>query len=64
MSKVKIVLDKKGLTELRQQPEMLELVKKTANEQWGDREHHHIRSFIGYDRAKALLYINTERYPS
>lgn len=63
MSKVVVKVDKQGLKELRQSDEVLQLVEKTARAEWGGHTHHHITTFVGYDRAKAILRLNTTRYP-
>jgi len=61
MSKVEIVLDTKEIGKLLRSKEMLEEMttiakkKATANT--------HIKSFVGFDRAKAIIYPNTKENP-
>lgn len=61
MSKVEIKLDKKGMTEFLQSSEIAEEIKRVA-EQQADSDHH-LRSFIGFDRAKTIIYPNTRKHP-
>lgn len=61
--KVRFKLNTQGLKELRQSKEMQQLVESTAQEKWGSHTNHHIQSFVGFDRAKAILRVNTRRYP-
>lgn len=58
---VKFELDKKAVGRLLKSQEVLDLVKGEA-EKHSDSESH-IKSFIGFDRAHAMVYPDTERNP-
>lgn len=61
MSKVEFKLDKTAFrTEVLQSPEMLKAVEAAARGKAGSNTH--IKPFIGFDRAKAIIYPNTKRY--
>jgi len=61
MSNTKFVLDKKAVkTEILQADWMLNHIESEANKKAGSDEH--IKSFIGFDRAKAIIYPNTKEY--
>ena len=60
-NKVTVKLDMAGLKAFRQSSEMLKLMEETAQARTGP--HHHVKSFVGFDRAKAIIYPNTKRYP-
>lgn len=63
MSEIKFVLDTKAFRELvLQSPEMLSLTESEASKRAGSDEH--LKSFIGFDRAKTIIYPNTKEYPS
>lgn len=62
MADVKIKLDHNGLKELLQSKPMLELTEKEAQAMLAGHAHHHAKSFIGFDRAKTIIYPNTNRY--
>ena len=63
MSKVKFVLDTAAFrTQVLQSGEMLELTKSYAEKQAGDNTH--LKPFIGFDRAKTIIYPNTKENPS
>lgn len=64
MSKIVFKVSKSGLRELRQSKEVQDVVNAKAEEILSSHPHHHIKSFVGFDRAKAILYLNTKRYPS
>lgn len=62
MSKVKFELDTAGVRKnILQADYMFEYVKKTANSKSGSDQH--IKPFIGFDRAKAIIYPNTKEHP-
>lgn len=56
-------LDTKAFrTEVLQAPWMLEYVTKVAKER--ARTDAHVKPFIGFDRAHAIVYPNTRKHPS
>ena len=60
MNKFKI--DTKGVrTEILQADFMKDYVEKEA-QKMADSDSH-VKTFIGYDRAKAIIYPNTKEYP-
>lgn len=63
MANVKIKLDKQGIIEMLQSDDIMSEVEKYAQKECASHPHHHVRSFVGFDRAKAILYLNTKRYP-
>ena len=63
MSEVRFELDKAGFRKaVLQSQEMLSLV--TSKAQARSDSKHHIKPFIGSDRAKAIIYPNTKENPS
>jgi len=61
MSKVEFKLDKTAFrTEVLQSPGMLKAVESAARTKAGNDSH--IKPFIGFDRAKAIIYPNTPRH--
>ena len=63
MSKVEIKLDKAGVRKcILQSPAMLSYVTGVANSKCGSDQH--VKPFIGFDRAKAIIYPNTKEHPS
>lgn len=62
MSKIKFVYDKSGLIAFRQSNEIKALVKAKAEEM--ATKDQHILTFIGFDRAKSIIYPNTRKHPS
>lgn len=54
-------LDKKGVGNLLRSDEMLDLVRRTA-EQYVDADRH-VKAFKGFDRARAIVYPNTKENP-
>lgn len=62
MSNVKFELDTKGVQkEILQADWMEKYIKSEAEKQSGSDRH--IKSFIGFDRAKAISYANTKEHP-
>ena len=62
-NKVKFVLDKAAFRQLvLQSPEMLAMTQNEALK-IADADTH-IKSFVGFDRAKTVIYPNTKEYPS
>lgn len=62
MSKVRFELDTAGVRKsILQAGYMYDYVKKTADSKCGSDQH--IRPFIGFDRAKAIIYPNTKEHP-
>ena len=58
---VKFELDKKGVGQVLKSKEMLDMLEKEAADRSdGD---HHVKSFIGFDRAHAIVYPNTKENP-
>lgn len=63
MSKVQFELDTAAFRRLvLQSPEMLALTEREAQKRAGSDEH--LKSFIGFDRAKTIIYPNTKEYSS
>lgn len=63
MSEIEFVLDTTAFRKLvLQSPEMLSLTESEAAKRAGSDEH--LKSFIGFDRAKTIIYPNTKEYPS
>lgn len=63
MSKTKFKLDQAAFRRLvLQSPEMLALTESEANKRVKNKEH--TKSFVGYDRAKTIIYPNTKEHPS
>lgn len=63
MSNVTFELDKAAFRKLvLQSPEMLAATEKAARKKAGSDTH--LKPFIGYDRAKTIIYPNTTRHPS
>lgn len=60
MSNVTFKLDKAGVKRLLQSEETLKLCEDIANSKKSSDEH--IKSFVGFDRAKAIIYPNTKEY--
>lgn len=61
MSKVKFELDRSGVRKcILQSQEMLEHVTSVASSRCGSDQH--IKPFIGFDRAKAIIYPNTKEH--
>ena len=61
MSKVKFKLDKSAVKrEILQSDWMKSHIEEVAEKQ-ADRDSH-IKSFIGFDRAKAIIYPNTKEH--
>lgn len=58
MSEVKIKLNTKGIRNLLQSEDMKKEVERVANEKSGADTH--IKTFIGFDRAKSIIYPNTK----
>ncbi len=62
MNDVKFKLDQAAFrSEVLQSSEMLNLTKEYAAKQGG--KDTHMKPFIGYDRAKTIVYPNTKRNP-
>jgi len=62
MSKVTIDLDRAGVrSEILQSDWMLSFIESEAQKQTDADSH--INSFIGFDRAKAIIYPNTKENP-
>jgi len=62
MSDVKVKLDKSGMKEMMQSDAILKLTEKEAQKMLAGHPHHHSVSFVGFDRAKTIIYPNTNRY--
>lgn len=63
MSKTAFKLDKEAFRrEVLQSDAMLEVTKAHARELAGDSTH--LKPFIGFDRAKTIIYPNTMEHPS
>lgn len=61
MSKVRFELDAAGVRKnILQAPYMLEYVRKTSESKCGSNEHS--KPFVGFDRAKAIIYPNTKEH--
>ena len=59
---VKVELDSAGIRKnILQSEDMLKYVEQVA-ESRADADTH-IKSFIGFDRAQAIIYSNTKEYP-
>ena len=62
MSNVRFELDKAAFgREVLRSHEMLSLTKEYASKQAGADTH--LKSFIGYDRAKTIIYPDTKEHP-
>ena len=62
MAKIKFELDKAGVRKcILQSEEMLNYVTAQANTKCGNDQH--VKPFIGFDRAKAIIYPNTKEHP-
>lgn len=54
-------LDKKAVKkEILQSDWMMDFIQKEADKKSGSDTH--VKGFIGYDRAKAIIYPNTKEY--
>ena len=63
MSNSRFVLDTVVFRErVLQSQKMLEVTKRYATEKAG--ENTHLKPFIGFDRAKTIIYPNTKEHPS
>lgn len=63
MNDVEFKLDKAAFrTLVLQSPEMLALTTSEAKKQAGSDVH--LKPFIGFDRAKTIIYPNTKEHPS
>lgn len=61
MAKVTFELDKTGVRKcVLQSQEMLEYITGEANRRSGKDQH--VKPFIGFDRAKAIIYPNTKEH--
>ena len=58
---VNFELDKKAVGRLLKSQEMLDLVKGEAEKRCDSESH--VKSFIGFDRAHAMVFPDTERNP-
>ncbi len=59
---VKVEIDTVGVRKcILQSEEMLQYIEKVALSE-ADADSH-IKSFIGFDRAQAIIYPNTKEYP-
>ena len=56
MADVEFKLNEQGVKELLQSPEMLDLTEQYAEGMGGE----DIKSFIGFDRAKCIVYFDHE----
>lgn len=61
MSKVKIKLNTKAIGNILKSEEMKQYVESVANQQKDSDSH--IKTFVGFDRAKSFIYPNTKRHP-
>jgi len=62
MSNTRFELDTSSVrTEILQADWMLQHVESVAQSQCDSESH--VKSFVGFDRAKAIIYPNTEDYP-
>lgn len=62
MSKrVKIELNSKGVGELLKSQEMREECERVAQSQASSNQH--IKSFVGWQRAVAMIYPDTKKHP-
>ena len=62
MSNVKFELDKAAFRKVvMQSPEMLAITEKYARTKSGSDTH--LKPFIGFDRAKTIIYPNTKENP-
>ena len=61
MSTVEIKLNTKAIGNLLKSEEAKQLVTNIANGKAGGDSH--VKSFIGYNRAIAIVYPNTKRHP-
>lgn len=61
MSDIKIELNSQGIKAILQSEEMKSEVERVANNE--RKSDTHVKSFIGYNRAKAFIYPNTKRNP-
>ncbi|MCR5236461.1 MAG: hypothetical protein K6E34_04565 [Lachnospiraceae bacterium] len=63
MSNSRFVLDPVAFRErVLQSDRMLEVTKRYAAERAG--KDSHLKPFIGFDRAKTIIYPNTKEHPS
>lgn len=62
MSNVKVELNSQGVKAMLQSDYMLSMVKSVAKDE--AKANTHIKSFIGYNRAKAIIYPNTKEHQS
>ena len=61
MAKIKFELDKAGVRKcILQSQEMLEYITGEANKRCGHDQH--VKPFIGFDRAKAIIYPDTKEH--
>lgn len=61
MAKIRFVLNQAGVRKcILQSQEMLEHVTKEANKRCGQDQH--VKPFIGFDRAKAIIYPDTKEH--
>lgn len=60
MSKVEFKLDSKGVRAMLQSDMMLPVIEKYAQKKAGADTH--IKTFVGFDRVKSIIYPNTENH--
>lgn len=60
MSDIKFKLDKTGVKQLLQSEETLKMCEDFAKSRKSSNEH--IKSFVGFDRAKAIIYPDTKEH--
>lgn len=62
MSNVSVTLDTNAIkTEILQADWMLTFIESEADKRAGSGEH--VKPFIGFDRAKAIIYPDTKEHP-
>lgn len=61
MKKVEVKLNRKGVGQLLKSDAVKQMVEGYAHSQGGADTH--IKSFVGFDRAKAIIYPNTKDNP-
>lgn len=61
MSKVDVKLNTKAIGNILKSEEMKKMVESVAKQKAGSNTH--VKTFIGFDRAKSIIYPNTKENP-
>lgn len=61
MNKVEVKLDRKAIGNLLKSAEVKDMVAKVAEGKSSNDQH--VKTFVGFDRAKSIIYPNTRKNP-